>query len=171
MLPVSPDLIESIKGAALAGDDVFGGLAPDEGLRPGVVLQEVVVDRALEIVDAGIAAASDAFDSDLCKEALDEVHPGRAGGREMQLEAGMFLEPGPHLGRLVGRVVVEDEMDVARLSDSAVDAAQECEELPGTVARHAVADDEARLHVERGEKRSGAVALVIVGHAGGAPLL
>jgi hypothetical protein len=59
LLPISPDLIEGIERAAFAGDDVFGGLAPYEGLRLGVVLQEVVVDRAFEIVDAGVAATSD----------------------------------------------------------------------------------------------------------------
>ena len=51
------------------------------------MLDEVVVDRFLKIVDAGVAAASDALCGDLGEEALDEVQPGRAGGREMQLEA------------------------------------------------------------------------------------
>jgi hypothetical protein len=38
LLPVSPDFIERIERierAALAGNDIFGGLAPDEGLRLG----------------------------------------------------------------------------------------------------------------------------------------
>jgi len=39
------------------------------------------------------------------------------------------------------------------------------------MTRHAVADDEARLHVERGEERSGAMTLVVMGHGGGAALL
>ena len=52
MLPVSPDLVERVECAALAGKDVIGGLAPDEGLRLGVVHEQVVVDRAFEIVDA-----------------------------------------------------------------------------------------------------------------------
>lgn len=59
MLPISPDLVERIECAALSGEDVFGALAPDEGLRLGVVLQQVVVDRVFEIVDAGVAAAPD----------------------------------------------------------------------------------------------------------------
>lgn len=75
MLPISSDFIECVKRAAFAGDDVFGGLAPDEGLRLGVVLQEVVVDRALEIVDAGVTATSDALCCDLGEEALDQIHP------------------------------------------------------------------------------------------------
>jgi hypothetical protein len=47
LLPISPDLVERIERAALAGKDVLGGLAPDEGLRLGVVQQQIVVDRAL----------------------------------------------------------------------------------------------------------------------------
>ena len=93
MLPISPDLVERIECAALAGEDVLGALAPDEGLGLDVVLQQVVVDRVLEIVDAGVAAAADPPCGDLGEEALDEVHPGRAGGREMQLEARVFLQP------------------------------------------------------------------------------
>jgi len=60
MSPISFDFIEGIKRSAFAGDDVFGGLAPEKGLRLGVVLQEVVVDLVLEIIDAGIATATDA---------------------------------------------------------------------------------------------------------------
>ena len=68
-------------------------------------------------------------------------------------------------------------MHVARLEDSAVDAAQKAQELPGPplvvcgqttagqwVARQAFADDHARLHIECCEQRGRAVALVIVGH-------
>ena len=100
--------IELIERAALAGEDVLGGFAPDEGLRLGVVLPQVVVDHGLELIDAGVAASADALCGDLGEEAFDQVHPGRAGSREMQLEAGMLFQPGLHLGRLVGGVVVEN---------------------------------------------------------------
>lgn len=46
------------------------------------MLHEVVVDRALKIVDAGVAAASDALGCDLGEEALDQVQAGRSGGRD-----------------------------------------------------------------------------------------
>ena len=75
MLPISPDLIESIKRSALAGDDVFGSPAPDERLGLGVVLHEVVVDRPFEVIDAGVAATADALCGDLGEEAFDEVQP------------------------------------------------------------------------------------------------
>lgn len=72
MLPISPELVERIERAALAGEDVLGALAPDEGLRLDVVLQQVVVDRALEVVDAGVASAADALCGDLGEEAFGE---------------------------------------------------------------------------------------------------
>lgn len=171
MLPISPDFIEGIKGAALAGDDVFGGLAPDKGLWLGVVLQKVVVDGVLEIGDAGVTAPSDALRGDLCKEALYQVQLRCAGGREVQVETRVFFQPGPHLGRLVGGVVVEHDVDVAGSLHRPVDPAEEAQELLCAVARHAVADDQTRLHVERREQGGGAMAPVVVGHGRRAPLL
>jgi len=164
-------MIEHIERAALAGEDVFGGFAPDEGLRLGVVLEQVVVDCAFEIVDAGVAAAADALCRDLGEEALDEVQPGRAGGCEVQLEPGMLLQPGLHLGRLVGGVVVENQMYVARCLHGPVDAAQKAEELPGAVAWHAFPDDQARFDVQCGEEHGCAMVLVVVGHRGRPPIL
>jgi len=89
----------------------------------------------------------------------------------VQLEAWVFLQPRPHLGPLVGGVVVENYMDVARFLHGPIDPAEEGQEVPGAVAEHAVAGDQARLDVQRGEQRGGAMALVIVGHGGRASLL
>ena len=171
LLPISPDLVERVECATLSGEDVLGGFAPDEGLRLCVVLQQIVVDRVLEVIDAGVAAAANALGGDLGEEALDEVQPGRAGGCEMQLEAGMLFQPGLHLGRFVGGVVVENQMDVARFLHGSVDAAQEAQELAGAMTRHAFPDDQTRLDVQRGKERGGAMALVIMGHRRRAPLL
>jgi len=52
-----------------------------------------------------------------------------------------------------------------------VDAAQKAQELFGAVTRHAFPDDKSRLDVQRSEKRGGAMALVLMGHGGGAPFL
>ena len=129
------------------------------------------MDRLLQLGDAGEGAAPDALARDLGEEALDEIEPGRAGRREVQLEARMLGEPRLHLGRLVRPVVVEHEVDVEVLLHAPVDPLQEADELLGTVARLALADDEAALHVERGEQRRRAVALVVVRHRRGAALL
>lgn len=80
LLPISPDMVEC---STLPGEDILGGFAPDQGLRLGVVLLQVVADRVLEIGDVGMAAAADSLCDDLDEESLDQFHPGCAGGREM----------------------------------------------------------------------------------------
>jgi hypothetical protein len=135
------------------------------------VLIEVVSDGLLQLTHAREDAAPDALGRDLREEPLDEVEPGSGGRREVQLEAGMRDEPSLHLGRLVRTVVVEDEMHVEVLFHAPVDALQEADELGRAMSRQALADHFAALHVERGEQRRRAVALVVVRHRRGAALL
>ena len=59
MLPVSLDFIESVQGAAFSGEDVFGGLAPDEWPGLGIVLHQAVADGGLQFAAAGVTAAAD----------------------------------------------------------------------------------------------------------------
>ena len=160
-VPVYPALVERVE---CAGDDVFRGLAPDEGLRLSVVLQQVVVGRAWEIIDAGVAAAADAICGDLGEEALDEVHAVRAGRCETQFEAGMLFQPGLHIGRLEGCLVVENQMVVARFLHGPVNATKKAQEPLAAVAWHAFPDDQARSDFQSGEERGDAMALVVVGH-------
>ena len=69
----------------------------------------------------------------------------------------------------VGAVVVEDQVDVQLLRHRLLDDREELPELDGPVARVASPDDFSRGDVEGGEERGGAVALVVVGLAGGRP--
>ncbi|MDG1130848.1 MAG: LysR family transcriptional regulator substrate-binding protein [Paracoccaceae bacterium] len=52
-------MVERVKYAAFSGEHVLGGFAPDEGLRLGVVLQQVVVDRGFKFIDAGVVLSQD----------------------------------------------------------------------------------------------------------------
>ncbi len=74
--------------------DVGGFSRPDEGLGVGVVLSDVSFNGLDQLVDIRKATASDLLLSDVSKEALDHVEPGRAGRSEMNMEAGMLLQPG-----------------------------------------------------------------------------
>ena len=49
----------------------------------------------------------------------------------MQLEARMFVQPRLDLRRLVGGIVVKDQMDIAPRWHSLVDTAKEFQELLG----------------------------------------
>ena len=66
---------------------------------------------------------------------------------------------------LVGRVVVDDEVDVESLGHGLIDALEEGEELLMAVARPALGEDRAGGDVEGGKQRGGAVADIIVGDA------
>ena len=82
----------------------------------------------------------------------------------MELEPGMFVQPGTHGGVFVGGVVVDDQMDRQIFGYLAVDGAQELHELLVAVPGQTLSDDRAGEHVEGGEQSGGAVASVIVGH-------
>ena len=143
---VGADLERRRRGLdAVLGDDLGG---PREWLGVGVARVDPVGDRGLEIGHAGERAASDALPGDLGEQPLDEVEPGARGGGEVQLEAGMLVEPGLHLLGLVGLIVVDDEMQIEVLGDDAIDLLEETNELLGAVSRQAFADHLAGLHVE-----------------------
>ena len=108
---------------------------------------------------------------ELGEEALDGVEPGAGGRREVEGPARMAGEPSPDLRVLVGGVVVEDGVDQLAGRDRGLDGVEEADELLVPVALHVAADDGAVEHVEGGEQRGGAVALVVVGHGAGAALL
>ena len=81
--------------------DVGGFSRPDEGLGVSVVLSDVSFNGLDQFGDISKATASDLFLRDVSKEALDHVEPGSTGRSEMNVEAGMLLQPGLHRGMLV----------------------------------------------------------------------
>ena len=89
----------------------------------------------------------------------------------MEGEAGMAGEPGPDLRMLVGGVVVEDGMDELAGRHLGFDGIEKADEFLMPVALHAAADHLAVEDVESGEEGGGAVALIVVGHGAGTPLL
>ena len=65
----------------------------------------------------------------------------------------MPRQSGPHLGMLVGGVVVEHNMDDFADRDLRLDRVQEADELLTAVALHTTADDLAFEDIEGGEQR------------------
>lgn len=60
LLPVSADFIERVQRMALPCVNILCRFDPLEGLRLFIVLRQIVMDRSLQIIDAGEAATSDA---------------------------------------------------------------------------------------------------------------
>ena len=132
---------------------------------------DVLGNGLLEFVHACEAVAPDAVLGDVAEEPLDHVEPGGAGGREVHDEARVFDEPGLHVGMLMGRVVVDDQVQRQLLGCLAVDEAQELEPFVMPVTLLAHRDDGAVEGVERSKERRRANALVVMGHGPGAPAL
>ena len=171
-MPVAADFIDSVQGAAFAGDDVIGGFAPDERLWLGVVEQEIIVDGRVQIIEAGIAFPANASRGDLGKEPFDQVQPRREGRREGPLEAGRDVCPTrPSPQASCGGIVIQHRMHRPSALNRAVDMAQELQERFGWVARHAIATDKPGLHVKHREDRRSVEAHIIMSHGLRATLL
>ena len=83
----------------------------------------------------------------------------------------MASKPCPDLEMLVRSVVVENDVNGFAGRDLRFDGVQEADELLMPVTLHDAADDGAVEHVECGKQGCGAMALVVVGHRSGPPLL
>lgn len=108
-------------------DDGVGGRCPAEGLRVGVVGVEIGADGLVQFDDGAEDAALQPPLGQRGEQALDGVDPGRAGGREMDMEARMAGEPSLHGLGLVGGVVVEDQVQVEFGRGLLVDQAEEAD--------------------------------------------
>ena len=79
----------------------------------------------------------------------------------MELKAVVPPEPGADLGMLVRDVIVDNQMHCALVRGLAVDLVEEADELLIPVAAHALADDLAVEHVERGDQGGCPVPLIV----------
>ena len=157
-------LIPSLTG----GDQPLRAGRPFERLRllPVVKLDELL-DRRHEILEGIVDAAPETAAGQLPEEALDRVHPGAGGRREVEGPAGMVLQPLRDGRVLVGGVVVQDGADLPACGRRLVDLLEERDELLMPVALGVAADDRPVQDVHRGEQRRGSVPLVLVRHRRG----
>ena len=93
---------------------------------------------------------------------LDLIEPGRIGGREVQVKAGVTHQPRAGLGMLVRTVVINHEMHFEFGRDIGIDLLQEAKELLMSVPCPALGQDPAVGDIESGEQGRGAMALVVV---------
>ena len=111
------------------------------------------VDGLLQRHDRVEDAAFQAAFGELGEEALDSIQPGAGRRDEMKRPAGMARQPCPNLVRLVGGIVVEDDVDDLAGRDLALDGIEKADEFLVAVLLSAFADHRAFENVERGEQR------------------
>ena len=93
--------------------------------------RRILESYGVELTYRGVGAAAQFLGGQLGEPAFDEVQPGRAGRGEMQNEAGMVCQPTLYRRCLMGRGVVENQVDVEIGGHFTVDFAQEGQELGG----------------------------------------
>src|SRR4029450_2933745 len=93
-----------------AREDFVGGFRPDERLGRRVTHGDEREDRRLQRAGTVMNSPLDLFLRQQGKPALNEVEPGGAGRSEVQMKAGMPGEPAMNEGRLVGAVVVQNQV-------------------------------------------------------------
>ena len=96
---------------------------------------------------------------------LDEVHPGRRGRGEVQVNRGVRCEPGADHGVLVGGVVVHHQVQ----THTGVGAGELAQEPQVAVPGQAVLGHLPGGDLQGGEPGGGAVAAVVVGCRSGMP--
>lgn len=96
-----------------ACEDLIGRLGPHERLGLLVRHHDIVAERRLQGSCTGMRPALDLLLSQGGEPPLPEVEPRGTRRREVQVEAQAFRQPRPNQRRLVGAIVVENEMDGA----------------------------------------------------------
>ena len=118
-----------------------------------------------QFIDASEGPAANRLLSDEAKPALHLIQPGRIGRGVVDVIAATPCQPGPNLGMLVRRVIVDDQMNIEMVRDTHVQASQEGEKLLMPMARLAFGKDGARCDIEGRKQRRRPMAHVIVGDA------
>jgi hypothetical protein len=111
------------------GDDFVGIGRPDEGLWFIVRLGQEAVDGGLEVNDRLKDAALQAAAGELGEVAFDGIQPGGGCRGEVEGKARMALEPSADLCVLVGRVVVEDDVNQLSGREFGLDGIEKADEF------------------------------------------
>ena len=98
--------------AGNVGQYLVGGLGPDKRFGIFVGDVQIAVDGSLQFGAAPMHAAAQLLFGEQTEPALHQVQPGGAGGCEVHMEAGPLGQPVADQRRLVGGVVVRDQVDV-----------------------------------------------------------
>ena len=143
------------------GQYLVGGLGPDKRFGIFVGDVQIAVDGSLQFGAALMHATAQLLFGEQTEPALHQVQPGGAGGCEVHMEAGPLGQPVADQRRLVGGVVVRDQVDVEVGGHLGLDGIEEFAELHGPVPLVATTNHLAGPGVQGGEQRSGAVTQVI----------
>ncbi len=121
-----------------------------------------LADGSFQLRNVAMDAATQLFVRQLGEPAFDEVQPRPVRRGEVDVNARSLRKPVANQRRLVGPVVVHDQMDVQRLGHGRVDRVEELPKFDGAVASMKLRHDLRGLDIQGGEERRGAMPFVVV---------
>src|SRR5262245_65486261 len=92
------------------GQDLVGRLRPHKRRRSGVAMVEVGKDGRFQRACAPVRATLDLFLGEEGKPAFDKIEPRAPGRGEVQVETWSARQPAMNHRRLVGAVVIENQV-------------------------------------------------------------
>src|SRR5690606_15079490 len=102
---------------------------------------DVGVNSQLQLGNIGKSTSPDTLLRKFAKPALDQIQPGTAGRREMNMKARVATQPTLDLGVLMGCVVVNNQMEIELFGRRPVNCPQESKPFIVTVPWHHLGDD------------------------------
>ena len=141
---------------------MISGFGPEEGPRFGIVVDDKGGDGCLQFLDATVDAAADLALCQKREPALDLIEPRGVRGSEVEVIARPFGKPGFDRRRLVGGIIVHDQVDIEIGRYRGVDGVEETAKLSCAMAPVAAAEHPTGGNIEGGEQRRRTVALVIM---------
>ena len=106
-----------LPGSLDLSQDLLSFSPPDVPLGFEVMPGEVLHDGIDQLAHAAEAAGQNRLLAQVSEEVFDQIHPGRTGGRKMQLEARMACQPALDDGMFMGGVIVQNDVDVLAQRD------------------------------------------------------
>ena len=91
-------------------------------------------DGRLELFHRVMIASLDLLLTELGKPALDLIDPRTVGWRKVQVVALPFCQPATYECRLVGGIVIQDDMDLSLFRHSGIDLVQKVAEFHRAVS-------------------------------------
>ena len=85
-------------------------------------------------------AAANTFLGEMGEPSFDEIQPGTGSGSEVQVKAGVPLQPRLHPRMLVGTVIIDDNVQIQPWRGLLIDSFQKADEFLRTMAGPTVAD-------------------------------
>src|SRR6516164_7184056 len=99
-----------------------------------VVNQQIVLDGSFQFAGAAEGTTPNLFGGQGREEALDQINPRTAGGREVDVKARTLGQPVPDQRGLVSPVVVHNQMNAERGRNVGVDRVEKFAELHRAMA-------------------------------------